>query len=186
MSVGACLNANEQHLGDAKHVIDLLMEISPTGSIDLESGPTKHVFSANWDELAAADFTGAISKLIDRAGRDRAADVLSQHNLFVFPNLFLPHEFGIEHLRRIEQFQGPAGFGTPDDIEAFHACQTGLNADAVEWIVLSRGMHREQVDASGVRHGHSTDETPQRALYREWQRLLSQGVVTPDRAEALL
>ena len=41
-------------------------------------------------------------------------------------------------------FQGPAGLATPDDLEAFEACQAGLRAaGGVAWSDISRGMHRE-------------------------------------------
>jgi p-cumate 2,3-dioxygenase alpha subunit len=49
--------------------------------------------------------------------------------------------------RRLENFitfQGPGGFATPDDVEAFEACQTGFRTGAgVPWSDISRGMHRE-------------------------------------------
>ena len=38
-------------------------------------------------------------------------------------------------------FQGPAGLGTPDDIEAFEACQAGYRAAGVPWWDISRGVH---------------------------------------------
>jgi hypothetical protein len=34
-------------------------------------------------------------------------------------------------------------------------------------------MHREVTNEDGEQVGHSTDETPVRALYREWKRLMS-------------
>jgi hypothetical protein len=38
---------------------------------------------------------------------------------------------------------------------------------------LSRGLAREQVNELGERVGHSTDEAPQRAIYRQWRRLMA-------------
>jgi hypothetical protein len=67
-------------------------------------------------------------------------------------------------------FQGPAGLATPDDLEAFEACQAGLRAAAgVPWSDVSRGMHRE-------RRGQPTradDELQMRAFWRQWQTLMS-------------
>ena len=54
------------------------------------------------------------------------------------------------------------------------ACvQSGLQARAVEWLVMSRGMHRETRNEDGEYVGASTDEAPQRAAYREWRRLMA-------------
>jgi benzoate/toluate 1,2-dioxygenase subunit alpha len=159
--------------------------------------------AARFEELLKDPNLGSLHEQAEaRLGRDRALEVLAQHNLFIFPNLFLafgPHlrvvqpvrvdhtevyqyhfrfeglsqESHADRLRRVEQFQGPGGFGTPDDLEAFHACQEGLKASAVEWLVFSRGVHREAVVDANVRTGHSSDETPQRAMYREWRRLMA-------------
>ena len=77
--------------------------------------------------------------------------------------------------RRLDSFiafQGPAGLATPDDLEAFEACQAGLRAAAgVEWSDISRGMHREH-------RGHPSladDELQMRAFWRRWQTLMSAG-----------
>ena len=51
--------------------------------------------------------------------------------------------------------------------------QSGLQARAVEWLVMNRGMHREVVNEHGEHVGASTDEAPQRAAYREWRRLMT-------------
>jgi phenylpropionate dioxygenase-like ring-hydroxylating dioxygenase large terminal subunit len=67
-------------------------------------------------------------------------------------------------------FQGPAGLGTPDDIEAFEACQAGYRAAAgVPWSDISRGMHREHSGQSC----RNTDELQMRAFWRQWQKLIS-------------
>jgi hypothetical protein len=63
-----------------------------------------------------------------------------------------------------------AQFLTPDDLEAFQACQAGLRAAAgVTWSDISRGMHREH-------HGQPSradDELQMRAFWRQWQRLMA-------------
>jgi benzoate/toluate 1,2-dioxygenase alpha subunit len=132
-------------------------------------------------------------------GQDRVQEILAQRNLFIFPNLFLfeshirviqpvsvsetivtmlptilegaPDDMNVARLRAHERFFGPAGFGTPDDVEMFVNCENGMRGRAVEWVRLDRGLHRERSDA-GVRAGHSTDETPQRSAYRQWRAVM--------------
>jgi 3-mercaptopyruvate sulfurtransferase SseA len=53
----------------------------------------------------------------------------------------------------------------------FVNCETGLRAQAVSWVRLDRGLHREQL-YDGSASGHSTDETPQRSAYRRWRELM--------------
>jgi p-cumate 2,3-dioxygenase alpha subunit len=60
-------------------------------------------------------------------------------------------------------FQGPGGFGTPDDIEALESCQFGYRAQELEWSDLSRGMRRE---------ARSDDELTARGFWRQWHALI--------------
>lgn len=136
-------------------------------------------------------------------GAERQAQILGQRNLLIFPNLYLfeshirvikpvtvgstvvvmqpillggvPDAFNVERMRTNERFFGPAGFGSPDDVEMFMNCASGLKARNVEWIVLNRGMGRESYSDGRVIGGHTTDEAPQRSAYRAW-RLLMGGV----------
>jgi p-cumate 2,3-dioxygenase alpha subunit len=64
------------------------------------------------------------------------------------------------------EFLGPAGFASPDDIEAVEACQEGFAAKEVEWSDNSRGMKREP---------RAHDEVQIRAFWREWNSLLKRG-----------
>ena len=128
-------------------------------------------------------------------------EISRRRNIFIFPNLYLfdtqirvisplavdrtevrlyvyaldgvPEGLNQGRYRAHERFYGPSGFGSPDDVEIFVANQTGLQARGVDWVLLSRGMHRERRLASGEVVGHSTDEVPVRALYQEWKRLMS-------------
>ena len=131
-------------------------------------------------------------------GPERAQAILGQRNLLVFPNLYLfeshirvirplavdrtivlmqptrlegvADSLNTERLRTHERFFGPAAFGAPDDVEMFVTGHTGMQARDAEWVLLSRGMARE-TDQDGIRiGGHSTDEAPQRSMYREWRR----------------
>jgi p-cumate 2,3-dioxygenase alpha subunit len=56
-------------------------------------------------------------------------------------------------------FLGPAGFATPDDVEALESCQQGFNSGGVEWNDISRGMNRE---------AQGSDELQMRVFWRRW------------------
>jgi benzoate/toluate 1,2-dioxygenase alpha subunit len=81
-------------------------------------------------------------------------------------------------LRAYESFFGPAGMGTPDDMEAFDCCTEGYRAAAAPWNDLSRGTHREtrelDLNAIGAFEVASsiTDDTLYRYLYRWWRDTL--------------
>jgi p-cumate 2,3-dioxygenase subunit alpha len=69
-------------------------------------------------------------------------------------------------------FQGPSGLGTPDDVEAFEACQAGFRTGAgVPWSDMSRGMHREHRGQPSL----SNDELTLRAFWRQWQTRMRAG-----------
>lgn len=94
----------------------------------------------------------------------------------VYPMMLkgVPEQVNIDRLRTHEAFYGPAGFGYPDDIEvAFHRVHLGLKATQNPWLIISRGVHKEQVDENGIRIGGPTDEVPQRAFYRQWRRMIT-------------
>ncbi|HTK65467.1 MAG TPA: hypothetical protein VL595_23970, partial [Pseudonocardia sp.] len=66
--------------------------------------------------------------------------------------------------RRLDSFLtflGPAGFATPDDVEALESCQQGFNSGGVEWNDISRGMARTPA---------GTDEHQMRVFWRQWAR----------------
>jgi hypothetical protein len=78
-------------------------------------------------------------------------------------------------LRAHESFYGPAGMGGADDIEvAFDRVGDGLRATEHDWLIMSRGMHREQPGENGILIGHAADELPQRAFYRRWKALIEE------------
>lgn len=78
-----------------------------------------------------------------------------------------------ERLRIHEHFQGPFGFGSPDDAEAWERVQSGAHAGRDVPILVNRGLNRERVDANGDRVSHSTDETGMREAYAMWKRMMS-------------
>ena len=78
----------------------------------------------------------------------------------------VPPQLNILRLRYHEMFFGPAGFGQPDDLEMFARVDLGLDDTEDEWIRLGRGYGVEE-SIDGMQVGNVTDETPQRAQYRE-------------------
>lgn len=123
--------------------------------------------------------------------------------LFVFPNLFFqnvrqhfrvirpvsvdrtevyaypytlagaPDPLNQRQVRGLGWWASAAAFGQPDDLEAFVRCQEGLRVTAADWVLFSRGLHRERISPEGEIIGDVTDEVPQRGMYREWKRLMA-------------
>lgn len=145
--------------------------------------------------------TNYIHTLSDRYGPTRAEEILINRNILIFPNLFL-FESHIRVIRPIEvdstivdlyptvlrgatatlnnarlrehqRFFGVSSFGQPDDIEMFASVQAGIQGYS-GWSDFSRGMHREVLNEAGERVGHSTDETPQRGIYRYWRACMGE------------
>jgi phenylpropionate dioxygenase-like ring-hydroxylating dioxygenase large terminal subunit len=168
------------------------------GFIDRPSGGMAGQF-----EYRDARLSGFHAQLEKSYGAERTDEILGQRNLLIFPNLFLfeshirvikplsvdetvvvmqptllggvDDDLNRERLRTHERFFGPAGFGAPDDMEVFVTSQTGMKAKGVDWVLMHRGLHRETVENGKHIGGHTTDEAPQRAAYREWKRLMAQG-----------
>ena len=163
------------------------------GLLEREDGMLGTFDSSVWPEYR--------QQLVDAYGPERMQEAVTQRNVFLFPNLYLSEshirvirpvaaartyvdvhptrlggvsdEFAAARLAEHQRFFGPASFGQPDDIEIFVCTQTGAQVDAMPWMELSRGMHREELNELGERVGHSTDEVPQRSMYREWRRLMT-------------
>lgn len=75
-------------------------------------------------------------------------------------------------LRLHEHFQGPMGFGTPDDSEAWERVQKGANAGEDLWIMLNRGLPGEKPSEDG-RISDVSAETGMRAAYQQWKKMMS-------------
>ncbi|MGE0826561.1 MAG: Rieske 2Fe-2S domain-containing protein [Candidatus Binatia bacterium] len=152
-----------------------------------------------------------LDTMIARHGKDRTAELLTAGgtHLLVFPNLVLigvhirvirpvtiaetqvflyptllkgvPSEVNVARLRGHEAFYGPAGGGATDDLEMFERNQIGLSAQVDPWLILARGRNRETTDVDGTVVGQITDELTQRSIWRQWKKMMSQGVATPAR-----
>jgi phenylpropionate dioxygenase-like ring-hydroxylating dioxygenase large terminal subunit len=75
-------------------------------------------------------------------------------------------------LRMHEHFQGPMGFGTPDDSEAWERVQAGANAGRDLWVLLNRGLPDEKKTDDGLA-GDVSAETGMRAAYQQWKKLMT-------------
>ena len=81
-----------------------------------------------------------------------------------------PEAANRERLRLHEHFQGPMGFGTPDDAEGWERVQRGAAAGEDLWIMLNRGR-----DDLGTPTGSDVSaETGMRAAYQMWKRMMTQ------------
>jgi phenylpropionate dioxygenase-like ring-hydroxylating dioxygenase large terminal subunit len=155
--------------------------------------------NSSWTARMMHRFPGYAEAMRSRFSNDDLMEISARRNIFIFPNLYLfethfrvivpvavdrtevqlyvyalkdvPDAINEGRFRGHERFFGPAGFGTPDDIEIFTEVQTGARAKGHEWNLLNRGQHRERIE-DGEWVGHTTDEAPQRALYRQWRRLM--------------
>ena len=82
-----------------------------------------------------------------------------------------PAEVRKSRLENFISFLGPAGFGTPDDVEALEGCQTGYRCDPQAWSDVSRGMQRARPVSS--------DELQMRSFWRQWRDVLATPLTEP-------
>ncbi|MCJ8507111.1 Rieske 2Fe-2S domain-containing protein [Rhizobium lemnae] len=75
-------------------------------------------------------------------------------------------------LRLHEHFQGPMGFGSPDDAEVWERVQRGTKGGEDLPILVNRGLVDETPGTLGPR-GHISAETGMRAAYKMWKRMMS-------------
>jgi hypothetical protein len=85
-----------------------------------------------------------------------------------------PDEANRVRLRIHEHFQGPFGFGSPDDAEAWERVQRGSHAGPEVPILVNRGLNRETTAPNGEKTAHATDETGMREAYRQWRAMMEQ------------
>lgn len=96
-------------------------------------------------------------------------------------------------VRQYEDFYGASGIATPDDLTEFDACQNGYNAaSSAPWQDFDRGMKRRipGADALAQELGFTpkvsapnvADETLYQGEYRQWLKLITEGM---QREEAM-
>jgi len=155
--------------------------------------------AASWTARMMDRYPEYAEAMRQRFSEDQLVEISARRNIFVFPNLYLfdthirvivpkaadksevqlyvyalkgiPDKINEGRYRGHERFYGPAGFGAPDDIEVFTEVQTGVRAKGNQWNLLNRGQYRERME-NGEWVGHTTDEAPQRSLYRHWRRVM--------------
>jgi phenylpropionate dioxygenase-like ring-hydroxylating dioxygenase large terminal subunit len=69
-------------------------------------------------------------------------------------------------LRLHEYFQGPMGFGSPDDAEGWERVQRGAAAGADLWVMLNR------CETPEIKSNDVSAETGMRAAYQMWKRMM--------------
>lgn len=90
-------------------------------------------------------------------------------------------------VRQYEDFYGASGIATPDDLTEFDACQNGYNAArSAPWQDFDRGMKRRVMGADAlaqelgfmpdVSASNVADETLYHGEYRQWLKLLTEGM----------
>lgn len=153
------------------------------------------------DELLAGEDSEYYKVLLDQHGRDELRRMAGGGSVMTHPNLGMIHRqirvvrpLSVDRtevtiypyevkgapashnegwLRSQERFYGPAGYGMPDDVEMFALNQQGLAAKPIEWLILERGLDREEVNERGDKSSPVGSETPLRALWEEWLKLMS-------------
>lgn len=75
-------------------------------------------------------------------------------------------------MRLHEHFQGPMGFGSPDDAEVWERVQRGTAGGQDLPILVNRGLVDEVPGEFGPR-GHVSAETGMRAAYDMWKRMMA-------------
>jgi phenylpropionate dioxygenase-like ring-hydroxylating dioxygenase large terminal subunit len=168
-------------------------------SIMGSGGPS---FNENWRTSYPAEY---VDRIIARLGEERAAQVLGiSWRLCLFPNaafatnqirvirpisvnqtevmqyhVVLPEtseEMQTAAVRGHQSFYGPAGYGSPDDIEMFARMFEGYRSselkDLNQWALFSRGQTFEKRGPNGEKFAHVTTEVEQRAIYYAWASLM--------------
>jgi phenylpropionate dioxygenase-like ring-hydroxylating dioxygenase large terminal subunit len=86
-----------------------------------------------------------------------------------------PAAFNRKRMRLHEHFQGPMGFGTPDDGEAWERVQKGSMAGPDGWILVNRGLNNLHQSPDGNVAGAVCSETGMRAAYRQYKAVMAAG-----------
>lgn len=137
-----------------------------------------------------------------RIGRDNVPDVLRNRHVLIWPNVIIM-DFNIRHVQPrahnrteiysypmlidgipeisaqrmndAQQRVGVAGVVGADDIDVFNGNQTSLGALGNQWFTLARGLDKETIEANGDHVAGFSDEAPQRAFWRQWDKMMSAG-----------
>jgi fatty-acyl-CoA synthase len=99
----------------------------------------------------------------------------SETNIYNFPMLLDGAPFEVNRARMYQEMRayGPSGSVGPDDHEIYERNQLGFQAKVNQWLVLRRGLEREQRDEDGVLVGNASDETTMRGFWRHYRDVMS-------------
>ncbi|KAA2313948.1 aromatic ring-hydroxylating dioxygenase subunit alpha [Pseudooceanicola sediminis] len=76
-------------------------------------------------------------------------------------------------MRLHEHFQGPMGFGSPDDAEVWERVQRGSAGGGDLDVMVNRGKGLEETSENGLPKGDISAETGMRAAYAKWQEMMA-------------
>lgn len=179
------LDVLADRLGEAPPIMQNVMNNPEWRTIDLGNGHSVHEFGDpetgnNQGQLGDLPFNLIVFPNLCFVGAQvrhilpKAAD-RTEVRLYPILHEGEPDQSNEAILRVHEGFYGPAGMGGADDIEvAFDRVGDGLQAVEHDWLIMSRGAHREQPGENGTLIGHAADEVPQRAFYRRWRDQMGQ------------
>lgn len=184
-------DARARDLGNGAAQLDL-------NPIQVRSGG--RVVPPGWSKAAHEEYRASMERRYGAEGADRIIAQGGPH-FCIFPNLILilnqfrviqpvsadetvvyyyptmlkgaPDEINQRRLSETYLVHGPAGRVAPDDFEAYERNQVGFQARVNEWLLLRRGLHREEHEANGSVAGHETDETTQRAIWHYYRALMT-------------
>jgi fatty-acyl-CoA synthase len=184
-------DARARDLGNGAAQLDL-------NPIQARSGG--RVVPPGWSKAAHDEYRAAMER---RHGAERAGQIIAHGgpHFCIFPNLILilnqfrviqpvsadetvvyyyptmlkgaPDEINQRRLSETYIVHGPAGRVAPDDFEAYERNQAGFQARVNEWLLLRRGLHREEHEPGGSVAGHETDETTQRAIWQYYRDVMT-------------
>jgi hypothetical protein len=77
-------------------------------------------------------------------------------------------------MRLHEHFQGPMGFGSPDDAEVWERVQRGSAGAGDLDVMVNRGLGLEKESENGLPVGDISAETGMRAAYKMWKKVMDQ------------
>lgn len=170
---------------------------------DLRPEWRKHDKPLQWFGTSPERLPEYVKAMNAAYGNERARQIMidGSPHVMIFPNLFIAEiqifvlqpiavDETIQHVtavqfkgapdinRRLRQQTmgsvGPAGLLLADDTEMYERNHRGAKILDPEWLVLTRGLHRERRDENGFRIAHSTDETPQRGIWRHYLNLMNE------------
>jgi phenylpropionate dioxygenase-like ring-hydroxylating dioxygenase large terminal subunit len=179
------LDVLADRIGQVPPIVQNIMSNPDWRTIDLGNGHSVHEFGDprtgnNQGQLGDLPFNLIIFPNLCFVGAQvrhvlpKAAD-RTEVRLYPIMHEGKADEDNAKILRVHEGFYGPSGMGGVDDIEvAFDRVGEGLQATEDGWLVMARGMHREQPGENGILIGHAADEVPQRAFYRRWRTLMQE------------